>query len=133
MKASLGSVETLSVTINCSYETAFEYLAAPLNQKDWAIHFFQNIEEIEGEIIATLPFGKLPLEMKSDVETGVLDIHLGDGQPTRTRLIHIADNLNMYNFTLAQPKGMPDAVWENEALPNMQDELNILKSILEKK
>jgi hypothetical protein len=39
----------------------------------------------------------------------------------------------MYNFTLAQPTGMPNEVWNNKALIDMQDELNTLKSILENK
>jgi hypothetical protein len=133
METVLRSIVTLSVTINCSYDTAFEYLSKPLNQKEWAIHFFQDIEEIDGKTIATLPFGKLPMEIKSDYETGILDIYLGDGNPTCTRLINIEEGLNMYNFTLAQPKGMPDEVWNNKALIDMQDELNTLKSILENK
>ncbi|MGK0448147.1 MAG: hypothetical protein ACJA2M_001931 [Polaribacter sp.] len=133
METVLRSIVTLSVTINCSYDTAFEYLSKPLNQKEWAIHFFQDIEEIDGKIMATLPFGKLSMEIKSDYETGILDIYLGDGKPTRTRLINIEEGLNMYNFTLAQPTGMPNEVWNNKALIDMQDELNTLKSILENK
>ncbi len=86
METVLRNIVTLSVVINCSYDTAFEYLSMPMNQKEWAIHFFQDIEEIEGEIIATLPFGKLPMTIKSEYETGILDIYLGDGKPTRTRL-----------------------------------------------
>jgi hypothetical protein len=133
METVLRSIVTLSVTINCSYDTAFEYLSKPLNQKEWAIHFFQDIEEIDGKIMATLPFGKLSMEIKSDYETGILDIYLGDEKPTRTRLINIEEGLNMYNFTLAQPTGMPNEVWNNKALIDMQDELNTLKSILENK
>ncbi len=133
METLLRNIVTLSVTINCSYNTAFEYLSKPINQKEWAVHFFQNIEEINGKTIATLPFGKLPMEIKSDYETGVLDIYLGDGKPARTRLINVEDNLNIYNFTLAQPQGMSDEVWKNKALPDMEEELNNLKSILENK
>ena len=133
METVLRNIVTLSVTITCLYDKAFEYLSIPINQKEWAIHFFQDIEEIDGKTIATLPFGKLPMELKSDYDTGILDIYLGEGKPTRTRLINIDDNLNIYNFTLAQPKGMPDEVWENKALPDMQDELNTLKLILENK
>lgn len=133
METVLRNIVTLSVTINCSYDKAFEYLSIPINQKEWAIHFFQDIEEIDGKTIATLPFGKLPMELKSDYKTGILDIYLGEGKPTRTRLINIDDNLNVYNFILAQPKGMPDEVWKNKALPDMQDELNTLKRIVENK
>jgi hypothetical protein len=133
METVLRNIVTLSVTINCSYDDAFKYLAAPINQQEWAVHFFQNIEEVDGQTIATLPFGRVPIEIISDYDSGVLDIYLGDGRPTRTRLINIEDSINVYNFTLAQPQGMPDEVWQNKALPDMQDELNILKSILEKK
>ena len=133
METVLKNIVTLSVIINCPYEIAFEYLSNPLNQKEWAVHFFQNIEEIDGQIIATLPFGKLPMEIKSNSKSGTLDIFLGDGKPTHTRLINIEEGLNIYNFTLVQPKGMPQEIWHNKALPNMQDELNRLKSILEKK
>ena len=119
MEMTLKNIVTLSVTIDCSYDIAFKYLSIPINQKEWAIHFFQDIEEIEGKTIATLPFGKLPMEIKSNYQTGILDIYLGSDNPTRTRLINIQNHLNIYNFTLAKPKEMPDTVWKNKALPNM--------------
>ncbi|WP_430906620.1 hypothetical protein [Maribacter sp. 2-571] len=133
METVLRNIITLSVTLHCPYDRAFEYLATPINQKEWAIHFFRDIEEIDGKTIAVLPFGKLPMHIKSDYKTGILDIHLGEGKPIHTRLIEIDSNTNVYNFTLARPKGMPDDVWKNKALPDMQDELNILKRILEEK
>lgn len=131
METVVRNVVTLSVTLNCSYDTAFKYLSKPLNQKQWAVHFFQNIEEIDGKTIATLPFGKFPMEIKSDYQTGILDIYLGDGKPTCTRLVNVEQSLNIYNFTLAQPKAMPNEIWNNKALIDMQDELYTLKSILE--
>lgn len=133
METVLRSIVTLSVTMNCSYDIAIDYLSKPMNQKEWGTHFYQDIEEIDGKFLATLPFGKMPLEIKSDFETGIIDIYLGDGKPIRTRLIEIEDNLCIYNFTLAQPQGMPDEVWKEKALPDMEDELNNLKSILENK
>lgn len=133
METVLRTVVTVSVTINCTYDNAFEYLSIPINQKEWAIHFFQDIEEIDGAYIATLPFGKLPIDIKSDYKTGVLDIYLGDNNPIPTRLIQIEEDISVYNFTLTQPKNMPDEVWNNVALPNMREELDTLKSILESK
>jgi len=133
MESVIRNVVTLSIVINCPYDKAFDYLSRPLNQKEWAIHFFQDIEERDGQVIATLPFGKLPMRIESDSETGILDIYLGDGKPTRTRLIEIEEGLCVYNFTLAQPKKMPNEVWETKGLPDMKDELNTLKTILETK
>ena len=132
MEVVLKNVVTLSITLQCSYQKAIDYLSNPMNQKEWAIHFYQEIEEIDGRFIVTLPFGKVPLEIKSDFKTGVVDIYLG-GKPICTRLIEIEENLCIYNFTLAQPEGMPNEVWENKALADMKDEMNNLKVILEQK
>jgi len=132
MEVVLKNVVTLSITLQCSYQKAIGYLSNPMNQKEWAVHFYQEIEEIEGQFIATLPFGKVPLEIKPDIKTGVVDIYLG-GKPICTRLIEIDENLCMYNFTLAQPEGMPNEVWENKAVIDMKDEMNNLKLILEQK
>jgi len=132
MEVVLKNVVTLSITLQCSYQKAIDYLSNPMNQKEWAIHFYQEIEEIDGRFIATLSFGKVPLEIKSDFKTGVVDIYLG-GKPICTRLIEIEENLCVYNFTLAQPEGMPNEVWENKALADMKDEMNNLKVILGQK
>ncbi len=133
METALKNIVTLSVILNCSYDTAMNYLSKEINQKEWAIHFFKDIEKKEDEFIAPLPFGKFRIKIKSDYQTGILDIYLGDGKPNRSRLIEIEKNLCIYNFTLSQPKEMPNDVWKNKALPNMKDELNTLKLILESK
>ncbi|MGL1887593.1 MAG: hypothetical protein OCD76_13840 [Reichenbachiella sp.] len=132
MELVLRNVVTLSTVFSGSYDLAFDYLADPFNQKEWAVHFVLDVERINGEVIATLPFGKMPIRIESDRSTGVIDIYLGDG-PSRTRLIEIEDKLCVYNFTLAQPKDMPDEVWKNQGLPNMEEELNTLRTILESK
>jgi hypothetical protein len=41
METVLNTLVTLSVTINCAYDNAFNYLSIPLNQKEWAILFFK--------------------------------------------------------------------------------------------
>jgi len=132
MKTMARNVETLSILFTGKYETTFDYLAHPLHQKEWATQFVLEVEEVGGEYIATLPFGKMPLRINANKELGTLDIQMGDGKPTRTRLIEIEPGVCMYNFTLAQPPQMPDAVWFNEGLPNMKAELDQLKNILEK-
>ena len=122
---------TLSVSFSADYNTAFIYLADPMNQKEWAIHFVQDMEKTEEGYIATLPFGKASFYIQSDHNTGIIDLNIGEGKPIRTRLIEIEEGWCTYVFTLAQPIDMPDEVWDNEGLPNMGEELQELKSILE--
>ncbi|HAA15002.1 MAG TPA: hypothetical protein DCE41_26235 [Cytophagales bacterium] len=133
METILQHAVTLSITLACPYSVAFDYLSHPPHQKEWAVHFFQDIREEDGQFIATLPFGEMPIRLDADRETGVLDIYLGDGAPTRTRLVEVGEGLCLYNFTLVQPPQMPDSVWEAEGIPNMEDELNRLKLLLEQK
>ena len=132
METLVRNVVTLSITFAADYNKAFDYLADPLNQKEWAVHFVLDVERTSNGYMATLPFAKLPFRIDSNQSSGVLDIYLGGGKPTRTRLIEIDKGLCTYNFTLAQPKEMDDDVWEKEGLPNMKEELEILKSELEK-
>ena len=132
MKTLARKAETLSITFKAGFDPAFEYLANPMNQKEWAIHFIKNVEKTTDGYMATTPFAQLPIRIDADERTGVLDFYLGEGHPTRTRLIEIEDGTCTYTFTIAQPKEMPDTVWENEGLPNMKEEMEILKEKLER-
>ncbi len=131
METIMRNVITLSISFSGDYDKCFEYLSNPLNQKEWAIHFVLDVEAINEGYIATLPFGTLPMRIDADHQSGLLDIYIGDGKPTRTRLIGIEPGFCVYNFTLVQPKEMPKEVWESQGLPNMKEELNLLKSKLE--
>ena len=133
METITRNVETLTVTMTVDYQVAFDYLADPFSQKEWATKFVLDVEKVDGEIRATTPFGQVPLRVASNQELGTLDIYMGGDKPTRTRLIEIEKGLCVYNFTLAQPPQMPDQVWINQGLPNMKEELDHLKTILETK
>ncbi len=131
MHTLIRNVITLSISFTADYYKSFDYLADPMNQKEWAIHFVLDMETTEEGHLATLPFGKVPFSIQSDRKTGVLDLYIGEGRPIRTRLIEIDEGFCTYIFTLPQPKEMPDVVWENEGLPNLKEEMELLKLILE--
>ncbi len=131
METLVRNIITFSVSISSPYDKAWDYLTNPLNQKEWAIHFVSEIELKDNMYWATLPFGTLPLRLETDKESGVIDMILGDGEPIRTRLVPNGPDACMYIFTLPQPPNMPDEVWETVGVPNMEEELNVLKSILE--
>ncbi len=124
------SVITLTVVINCHYEKAWQYLTDPMNQKEWGVHFFEDITLEEDTYWATVPFGKVPLMLLTDKASGVIDIKLGEGEPMRTRLVGHGENVS-YIFTLVKPEAMPDKVFDEVGVPNMKEELEILKNILE--
>lgn len=126
----MRSVTTQTVSIKAEFEKAFEYIANPLNQKEWAINFIKDIKETDAGFMALTPFGKTPLRFQSNKETGVIDIYMGDTIPTRTRLIKNEEGCE-YLFTLLKPKEMPEIAWKNQGIPGLVEELETLKSILE--
>ena len=128
----MRKVTTQTISINAEYDLAFDYLSNPLTQKEWAINFMKDVKKTDEGFIAVTPFGEMPLKLRTDKQTGILDINLGGGKPIPTRLIKNGNGCE-YMFTLFQPNGMPDIAWEQEGIPAMAEELKALKSILENK
>ena len=119
------------IHIGCDFDTAWAYLTDPLNQAEWGIHFFREIMQEDNQYMAVLPFGKLPMRLVADRESGCIDLFLGDGQPTHMRLVKSSETSCLFVFILFQPTGMPDEVWQSEGIPNLTEELALLKHILE--
>ena len=118
--------------LKCSFSTAWEYLTEPMNQKEWGIHFYKDIQKSEGNYLATLPFGTVPLSLQCDRESGSIDIQLGEAPPVPTRLIKLTEEVCLYVFVLSRPREMPEPAWFNQGVPNMEEELQVLAGILEK-
>lgn len=128
----MNSITTQTVSIEKDYNSAFHYISNPMNQKEWAVNFIKDISKVDDKFIAVTPFGEVPLRFDSDEKTGVIDIVMGEnGIPTPTRLVKNGDSCE-YIFTLRKPQNMPEEVWQNVGIPGLLEELETLKSILEK-
>lgn len=128
----MNSLSTQTISIKKDYESAFEYISNPLNQKEWAINFIKDIKSTAEGFMAQTPFGKTPIKFSSDIDTGIIDIFMGEGKnPTPTRLVKNGVYCE-YIFTLRKPTNMPELIWQTEGIPSLVEELEMLKSILEK-
>ncbi len=127
----MRNITTQSISINANYDKVFTYLIDPLNQTEWAINFIKEVKIEDGTYYATTPFGTIPFSIDSDYRTGTIDLIFGDGEPVPTRLIKNDDGCE-YLFSLKQPVDMPDIAWEQEGIPGLVEELNQLKSLMEK-
>ncbi len=126
----MRSITTQTISIQADYDRAFAYLADPMTQKEWAVNFIRDVRRTPDGFLAETPFGETPLAIHADPATGVLDIAMGGGQPTRTRLVRNDDGCE-YLFTLLKPKEMPEAAWLAQGVPGLVEELQTLKRILE--
>ena len=120
---------TLAVTLQVPYDDAFSYLSDPRNLADWAVNFIRSQREEAGQILVETPLGEVPVSIAHDASTGVLDIHLGDGEPVTTRLVRNGEGCE-YIFTLHQPPGMPAEIWESQGIPGLREELDVLRQTL---
>jgi len=128
----MNSITTQTISIERDYKSAFEYISNPLNQKEWAVNFIKDIKTSVGGFIAQTPFGETPISFNVDIDTGVIDIIMGEGNnPTPTRLVKNGAGCE-YIFTLRKPTNMPEEAWQAEGIPGLIEELEVLKSILEK-
>jgi len=128
----LRNVTTQVVSIDAAYDKAFDFISNPLTQPQWAVNFMKDVVKGKNGFIAKTAFGEMPFEIVADRSTGTIDLILGGGEPVRTRLIKNEDACE-YIFTLFQPQGMPDFVWFNEGVPGMEEEMKVLKRVLESK
>jgi len=121
-------IQTVNLRVN--YEQAFMYIANPMHQKEWAVHFIKEVKKEGTGYLATTIFGETILHIEADERMGTIDISMGKGPATCTRLIRNEEGCT-YIFALLQPKNMPDEIWEKEGISNLIEELQLLKSILE--
>lgn len=127
----MNSITTQTISIKKDYKTAFEYISNPLNQKEWAVNFIKDVKSTKHGFIAQTPFGETSMAFKSDMETGTIDILMGEGKlATPTRLVKNGLHCE-YIFTLRKPVNMPEEVWQKQGIPGLVEELKMLKSILE--
>lgn len=122
-----------NVHINCPFDLAWDYLNEPLNQKEWGIHFYKDIKKVGNDYIASIPFGDIPFKIETSKNTGSIDLHFGGGEAVPSRLIKSSEHSCLYVFILFQPEPMPTIAWEKQGIPNMVEELELLKAILEQK
>jgi hypothetical protein len=129
-KEKIRNSVTLTVSIDRPYESVFDYLSDPKNDPAWAVNFIKAVKTAGGKTVAVTPMGEIPLEVRSDRRTGVIDKVFGGRVVVPTRVVKNGGGAD-YVFTLHQPDDMPDEAWEGHGVPGLREELDTLKRILE--
>lgn len=121
---------THAVILEVDFGTAYDYLSDWRNQPEWAVKFLKGIREEDGQIImATVPFGDVPVGWSTNRELGTIDVVFPGDSVLPTRLTAIGDSC-VYTFTFSVPSDTPDEEFET-GKRNMDEELQTLKKILE--
>lgn len=125
--------ETLSVSIQTSFEKAWAFISDPSNLHRWTVDFATSPPEKAGDLYRVeTPRGVLDLFVKSDRETGVIDFYYGrEGRyrSSPSRLLRNEGGI-VYIFTQFEPDDAPPGLFE-QLVSNVRRELQILKEWLE--
>lgn len=126
---------TQSITIEATPDDVFAFVANPANLPKWAIGFAKRIHQAEGAWIVTTASGaEVTIRHDANAEFRVVDGYmspvpgvemLGGAQ----RVVPNGDGAE-YVFTMFQPSGMPDEVFELQ-IAELGRELVVLKAHLE--
>ncbi|WP_028778498.1 SRPBCC family protein [Shimazuella kribbensis] len=127
--------KTLSITIGHPPEKVYEFIMDPINFTKWTTSFTHSIQKIKDEWIVETTDGQLKLRFIEKNTFGVADHYV-----TTEAGIEISNHIRVIpndsgselTFTLFQIDGMSDAQFSND-YHNVESDLKILKSVLEKK
>ena len=125
--------ETLSVSIQTSFDKAWTFISNPENLHLWTVDFALSPPQKAGDIyIVETPRGVIDLFVKSNWEMGTIDFYFGrEGRfgCSPSRLLP-NDDCVLYIFTQFKPKDAPSGLFER-LVSNVKKELQILKERLE--
>jgi hypothetical protein len=125
--------ETLTTVLPASRRRVFDYMSDIRNLPEWATEFARELREEDGGFKVVNNLGEFVFEIRSDEETGVIDMYAG---PTReelavfpTRVIELPDGRTSYSFTMFQGPGMPTDLFESQH-ESLKREFHNLERIL---
>jgi hypothetical protein len=127
--------ETLSITIETTFDRAWDFITDPENLHLWTVDFALETPEKEGEIYRVkTPRGVIDLFVRMEKETGNIDFYfgrVGHYQKSSSRLVELKRNSGVeYYFTQSEPDNAPTGLFE-KLVSNVREELKILKGLLE--
>lgn len=110
--------ETVTTVLPASRRRVFDYMSDIRNLPEWATEFARELREEDGGFKVVNNLGEFVFEIRSDEETGVIDMYAG---PTReelavfpTRVVELPDGSTSYSFTMFQNPGMPAELFESQ-------------------
>lgn len=127
--------KTLSITIDTSYDRAWNFISNPENLHLWTVDFaIEKPKKMGGVYKVKTPRGVIDLFIKTSRKDGKIDFYFGRNghyESSTSRLLALPENGKFeYYFTQFEPKNAPPGLFE-KLVSNVNKELEILKGILE--
>jgi hypothetical protein len=121
--------ETVTTVLQAAQHEVFDYLADVEHLPEWATEFARELRHDRDGYTVVNGLGEFRFEIKADPATGVIDMYAG---PTRdelaifpTRAVALPDGTTAYSFTMFQPQGMPDELFDAQHASLQREFANI--------
>jgi hypothetical protein len=108
----------VTTIIDAPPRDVFGYLADVDNLPDWATEFARELKHVDGRHKVVNGLGEFFFELHADEATGVIDMLAGPTEDELavfpTRVVALPDGSSAFTFTMFQPPGMPDELFESQ-------------------
>jgi hypothetical protein len=107
---------TVTTVLAAPKREVFAYMAEVENLPEWATEFARELRRDEDGYTVVNNLGEFRFEIRSDEESGVIDMLAGPSAAEMavfpTRAVELGDGRTAYTFTMFQGPGMPDELFE---------------------
>src|SRR5437762_13710086 len=107
---------TVTATLAAPRDEVFAYLADIEKLPEWATEFAGELKLVDGRHKVVNGLGEFFFEIRADEETGVIDMYAGPSDEELAlfpaRVVALGQERTAFVFTMFQPPGQPDELFE---------------------
>ena len=127
---------TVTAVLAAPKREVFSYLADIDNLPEWATEFARELKVVDGKHKVVNGLGEFFFEIRSDEQTGVIDMFAGPTEEELAlfpaRVVELPDDGSAFTFTMFQGPGMPDALFESQ-YESLRRELENVEAAIRRK
>ena len=110
--------QSVTTVLSAPREEVFDYLSDIENLPEWATEFARELKREGNRYKVVNGLGEFVFEIRTDRETGVIDMFAGPSEEEMaifpTRAVALPDGQTAYTFTMFQGADMPDELFESQ-------------------
>jgi hypothetical protein len=123
------NARSVTTTFRAPREEVFAYLADVERLPEWATEFARELKVVDGRHKVVNGLGEFFFEIRADPDTGVIDMLAGPAEDELalfpTRVVGLPGGGSAFTFTMFQPPGMPDELFESQHASLLRELCNL--------
>jgi hypothetical protein len=124
---------TVTTVLEAPKSRVFDYLSRIENLPEWASEFARELKYEDGKAKVVNGLGEFYFSIDADEPTGVIDMYAGPTEDELglfpTRVVSLPDGRSAYTFTMFQPAGKPNELFESQCQSLLREFANIRRQL----